>query len=242
MMRKTVLITEDQSKQRQILGAIISSLGDEIEVKYAKNSASAYKILMETTVDVFLIDIILDTDAQGDTSGIRLAKEIRTIPKYQFTPIIFVTSLEDPEIYAYRELHCYGYIEKPFDKNNVRLLVKDALNFKTQSEEDSILYFRKSGIIHPIYCKDIEYMETLQHMMCIYRTNGDSLEIPYKTCVQVLEEADDPMLLQCSRSTIINKRYVSHVDTVNRFITMRSGVQVNIGVTYVKKIKKEFGV
>lgn len=242
MMRKTVLIIEDQAKQRQILGAIVTSLGEEIEVLYAKDSPAAYKILMETTVDVFLIDIILDTETQGDTSGIRLAKEIRTVPKYLFTPIIFVTSLEDPEIYAYRELHCYGYIEKPFDKAYVRRIVKGALNYKTPAEGEAILYFRKNGIIHPVYCKDILYMEVLQHSMYVYKTNGDTLEIPYKSCASVLSEADDPQLVQCSRSAIINKRHVAHVDIVNRFITMCSGTRVNIGVTYAKKIKKEFWV
>ena len=49
---------------------------------------------------MFLVDIILDEDKSSDTSGIKLVEGIRRIPKYMFTPVLFITSL-----FAYLDWH-----------------------------------------------------------------------------------------------------------------------------------------
>lgn len=73
---------------------------------------------------MFVVDIVLDIAMPNDASGIKFARDMRNLQQYKFTPIIFLTSLHDPEIYAYRELHCYGYVEKPFDPKEVEILFK----------------------------------------------------------------------------------------------------------------------
>lgn len=240
-MKKAVLIIEDDAEQLDMLRQLVMAAGANTEIYTADNINSAYRILLEKTIDVFLADIILDTRRPGDTAGIRLVEKIRRIPKYMFTPVIFVTSLEDPAMYAYTDLNCMGYIEKPFAPEQVVKLVEKALNYTTEREKEISLTFRKDGILYPVKLKEIVYMESMNHMMYIHLLEGSVLEIPYKTCRQVMQETDTGSLMQCSRNTIVNKEYVLSIDVPNRFLTLKEDLgMLDIGITYKKKILAEF--
>lgn len=241
-MKKTVLIIEDDISQMNMLEKLVLSVDGNAVIFTADNVTSAYKILMEKTIDIFMVDIILDTSRPGDASGIRLVEKLRAIPKYMFTPVIFVTSLEDPSLYCYKDLNCIGYIEKPFDPQSIIKILNKAFNYTTAREKDTILTFRKDGILYPVEVSKIVYLETWKHTNSIHLSDGSILEIPYKTCKQILEEADADNLVQCSRSTIINKDFVLSVDIVNKYIVFKNDLgRVDIGVTFRKKIMAEFG-
>ena len=240
-MKRTVLIIEDNLNQLEMLKKLVLEVDPSALVYTASASGPAYEILMERTIDVFLVDIILDTGKPGNASGMRLVEKIRKLEKYMFTPVVFITSLEDVTKYAYTDLNCLGYIEKPFDPEHVKRYVKKALNYSTVREKESTLFFRKDGIIYPIRVRDIIYTESLNHKMDVHLRDEPVFTVAYKTCKDLLEEADADCLLQCSRSTIINKDYVENVDPVSRYITMKTGEKVEIGITYKKRVLREFG-
>lgn len=241
-MRKTVLVIEDNVNQLEMLKKLVLEVDPEVLVYTASTSGSAYEILMERTIDAFLVDIILDTGRPGDASGMRLVEKFRQLPKYMFTPVVFITSLEDEMKYAFTDLNCLGYIEKPFDPENVKRYIKKALNFSTAREKEATLFFRKDGIIYPIKVKNIIYMECLNHKVHVHLKEEPIFTVAYKTCKDLLEEADADCLLQCSRSVIINRDYVENVDPVSRYIKMKpTGEMVEIGITYKKKVLREFG-
>jgi len=240
-MRKTVLIIEDNLSQLELLKKLVLEVEPDVKVYTASASGPAYEILMERTIDVFLVDIILNKEKPGDASGMRLVEKFRKMEKYMFTPVVFITSLEDTTKYAYTDLNCLGYIEKPFDTENVKGYVKKALNFASTREKESTLYFRNDGIIYPIKVKDIVYMECCNHKVEIHIKDEPVFPVSYKTCRELLEEADSDSLLQCSRSTIINKDYVENVDPVSRYISMKNGEKAEIGITYKKRVLREFG-
>ena len=239
-MKKTVLIIEDEAEQLSLLKQLVRAAGENAEVFTASDVTHAYEILMEKSIDVFLVDIILDTTRPGDTAGVRLVERIRKIPKYMFTPVIFVTSLEDPTMYAYTDLNCMGYIEKPFEPERIIKLVEKALNYTTAREKEISITFRKDGILYPVRLKEIVYMESQNHVIHVHLRDGSELEIPYKTCKQILQETDEGSLLQCSRSTIVNREYVQGVDVPNRYLMLKEGFgMLDIGGRYKKKILVE---
>lgn len=242
-MKKTVLIIEDNKTQNEMLKKLVWEVNADVTVYTAFEAKTAYKILMEKTIDVFLVDIILDTTRPGDTSGIRLVERVRTIPKYMFTPVVFITSLEDTTKYAYTDLHCLGYVEKPFSPESVKQLVEKALFFPTCKDKDDVFCFRKDGILYPVKVKNIIYMESRNHAVHIHMIEGGTLSVSYKTCKQLMDEVDADCLMQCSRCAIVNKDHILNVDIPNRFITMRGTKdKVEIGITYKKKILAEYGL
>lgn len=126
-MKRNVLILEDKKKHREALYKIISSLAQDIVIYTAADMQSGYHIAMENHIHLFMIDIILHPEISGDVSGLKFAQKLGKIKRYQFIPLIFITSLENPQFYPYSQLYCYSYIEKPFSVKRVRETVLNAL-------------------------------------------------------------------------------------------------------------------
>ncbi len=240
-MTKCILIVEDNKSGANMIKEIIASIDLSIEILIAASSDAAYRYAMEKDVDVFIVDIVLDTKVMGDTSGIKFAECIRGMQKYMFTPVIFTTSLEDPQMYAFRELHCYGYLEKPIDVDQAKELIRKALCFENPKSNSETIYFKRDKIIYPIEVEDIIYTHNVNHEMTIHHRNGTRLRIPYKTCSQLLKEVRTDCMVQCSRNTLVNRRYIRSIDLVNRYITLVDSEQtkIEIGSSFAKKVERK---
>ena len=65
------------------------------------------------------------------------------------------------------------------------------------------------------------------------------LSIPYVTLKKFLAEADSEDMIQCSRSTVVNKKFIHNVDIPNQVIQLRGGAEtVEIGIMYKKSFKE----
>ena len=188
-MIKNVLIVEDNKAALTMLYKIVEELYIEIKIFTASDSKEAYQKAIQYTIDVFIVDIILDTTISADVSGIEFAERIRTIEKYAFTPIIFTSALADPKYYAFTSIHGYAYFEKPYEENEIKRIVKDALKFTTNREEERNLFFRKDGLLFSVNIKDIVYIENSFHKLNIH-TVDELMEMPYKSCKKLLEEIE----------------------------------------------------
>ncbi len=241
-MPKKVMILEDNADTRDFLERLVWKISPDIEVLKFASMDGVYDAVMNSNIDLFLVDIILDVNnGSGDTSGLGFVEKIRGVQKYEFTPVIFITSLQDPKFYAFNHLHSYSFIEKPINPDYVEDTIRKALRFSNSNFNDPVLFFRKDGLIIKIQSSEIVYIQSICHKQYFHLVNGHVEVIPYKTCKQIMKEVGTELFLQCSRNTIVNKRYVDVVDTVNRFIKLKTtGEYVEIGVTYRDKIEKEF--
>lgn len=232
---------EDNLAAREHLLGIVGEVDGENEVHSFDNTKDAYQCAMEKTIDLFLIDIILDTSHPGDVSGLKFAENIREVASYRFTPIIFITSLEDSKLYTYEKLHCYSFIEKPFDEEKVKQAVAQCLKFPAGGKGNKTLFFRKEGIILAVEREDITYAESREHIMHIHTRREDVLKIPYLTLKKLLEEVDSVDFIQCSRNTVVNRTYIQDVDIPNRMIRLKDSYGVvEIGVMFKKSVKGFF--
>lgn len=201
----------------------------------------AYRYALEKDIDLFIIDVILDTSRPGDFSGLKFIDAIRKIDRYAFAPVIFVTSLEDAKLYTYEKLHCYSFVEKPFDPNRLKELVMQCLNFPTVEQKRKTMYFRKDGIILAVDREDIVFAECANHVLNIHTAQDDLLSIPYVTLKKFLTDVDSDDFAQCSRSTVVNKKYIQNVDITNGVIQLKNQMgTVEIGIMYKKGLKEVF--
>ncbi len=238
---KKVLILEDNLVMNRYLQKIISEIDIKNQVFSFTILKDAYQCVLEKDIDLFIVDIILDTSLPGDSSGLKFVDRIRKIESYAFTPVIFVTSLEDAKLYTYEKLHCYSFMEKPFDVEKLKRLVKECLNFPGKEETRKTLYFRKEGIILSVDIEDIVYAESINHIMNIHTKRGDVLSIPYITLKKLIEDTDSIDFIQCSRSVIVNKNFVHNVDIPNQIIRLKEEFgSIEIGIRLKKQIKKIF--
>ena len=238
---KKILILEDNVVAVEHLKVLIDELQVKCEVYSTCDLKDAYQYILENTVDLFIIDIILDTSRPGDTSGLKFVENLRKIGKYEFTPVVFVTSLEDSKLYTYENLQCHRFIEKPFDSNLVKKTIEKCLRFPRKEREKKSLYFRKDGIVLAVDVENLVYAECINHIMHIHLDNGEILKIPYVTLKKLLSDTAEYDIIQCSRNTLVNRAFMHNVDSTNRFIQLKDNYgQVEIGVMFRKHVKENF--
>lgn len=165
---KKILILENNESAVRSIKNILQKISVKNVAYTFDNLRDAYQCVLEKDIHLFLVDIILDTRKPGDASGLKFIEAVRQIEKYLFIPIIVITSLEDSKLYTYEKLHCYSFIEKPFDISHLKELVEKCLKFPYQKKERKTLYFRKDGVIFAVEREDIVYVETINHVMHIY--------------------------------------------------------------------------
>ncbi len=220
MMKRKVLILEDHRHHREALEKLLYEIEPEVCCYSVSTVKEAVQIIWEDHIHLFLIDIVLDTREPGDVSGLNFAKQIREISKYKHTPLIFITSLEDPKLFSFYQLHCYSYIEKPFDVSRTKKIIKEALEVPVVEEDDRYIYFQKDGIAYSVYIRDIIYIESCRRKVILYFSDS-SLEFSYKTCREVLQDLDSASFIQASRNYIINRKYIEYIDRTNRFVKLK---------------------
>ena len=238
-MKKNVLIIEDNKACMDALVEIVKECDSTSVIYCAENSAMAYKYAMEERIDLFLVDIVLDNNVLNDVSGIVFVDKIRKIDRYKFVPLIFVTSLEDHKMNAYQNLHCYKYIEKPFDFKKVKEIIAESLEYPVKDERNNkYLYYRKEGIVYSIEMEQIMYLEAVNRYLFVY-TSNEKIELPYKTCSSMIRELNTDIFLQCNRNVIVNREFIEYTDEINRCITLKNGIMLEIGRIYKKKFLEE---
>lgn len=235
---KNILILEDNERTLTALEQAISQITGKIYIHKAQTYEQACRITFLHYIDVFILDIIVSTKTPGDTSGIKLAEQIRNYEQYLFTPIIFISKLYDPELYAYRKIHCFGYLEKPFSMSEAIELVETALKYNTRINPKQTIYMRKDGILFAIKICDVIYVSTNNHILNIHMQN-DVLQIPYISIKKFIKETGKANFIQCNRNTAINADYIKNIDMPNKYIQLLNNTHIEIGVSYYNKLRKE---
>lgn len=228
---KKVLILEDHKTTREILEEIVRKVDSAAVIFSLETAEEAYAVAMQNAIDMFILDIILKPGQhERDKSGAEFAQNIRMVSRYHFTPIIFLTALYDEQLTMYSSIHCYRFIEKPCDYDELEEVIRDAIQFRTENAKDRCLYYRVGGVIYSIEIRNIIYAQSKRHDLRIVTTE-DEVTVPYKTCKALLKELDSEDFLQCSRGTVVNKNFVKKIDAVNRYIYLKGRREIlEIGV------------
>lgn len=236
---RNVLVVEDDRNMRRHLCEIIKDLKRNVEIFTASNLKEAYEISMEQEIHLFLVDIVLEPENSGDVSGLRFVQEMRGVKRYEFVPVIFITSMQDPKLYTYSQLKCFEFIEKPFDEKQVQKAISVALNFPVTSDHDRFVFFKKDGITYSLCVEEIRYIDIARRNLTVHCESGE-LQVPYKTCKDMLKELGSTSFTKCSRYTIINKRFIEYVDYARRYVKLKDVKQAfDIGPAMKNKFKKE---
>lgn len=239
-MIRNVLVVEDKQVHMDAVCHLLEELDIRVNIFRAYSFEEAVLLSSETVMHVFLVDIILDAGDSGDVSGLKFVQMIRNERRYEFTPVIFLTSMVDPKLYAYRDLHCYGYLEKPYDKDKLTALMHKVLGYPLPETKEQ-LFFRKDGIIYSVNINDILYISVSRRALIIH-TRQEDMSFPYKSMDTILKELASKDFIVCNRFEIVNKNYISSVDYTNRMIHLYGTKDtLEIGPVMVKKFKEEYG-
>ena len=126
-----ILIVEDEVSTAEMLTAYFSSLG--YEVSHAGWGCDAVKLATKIQPDLVVLDIHLP-----DIDGYEVCLRLRSQPRTENTPVIFLTERrERVDRLTGLELGAVDYITKPFDVQELRFRVRNALR---RSSRETLLH------------------------------------------------------------------------------------------------------
>ena len=237
-MTKEVLILEDKEEVRDELSAIVREADPRARIYEAENEEQGYSFAMKHSIDLFLIDVVLHPGRLGkDQSGAVFGYTMRGVLKYRYTPMVFITKLYDPDFTLLKTIRCFSCVEKPYDPDKLREIIRKGLKFQTQDPRDVPFFYQRDGMLEAVPVRDIVYVDTLDGKLYLHK-NGDEDEIVLanKSCVSLMEDFDSAAFLMCRRGTLVNVRYIQKIDSVNRYIYLKgTNKMLEIGPTVRKK-------
>lgn len=235
---KQILVVEDNKYSMNKVCSVLKEIED-VTIMKAENSGEAYKCAIEYAIDLFIIDIILEPAKEADISGMTFADMIRKMEQYKMTPIIFITSLEDPKLHAYTYLHCYQYFKKPCDTEKLKQAVFTTLQMKINRYEKEYVYFKIDGVVYPVKINNIIYIDNKVTSLCIRCINGEVIKAPYKSSRQLLLDLNSNKFLKCNKNIIVNIDYIESIDYCNSIVKLKGSIgEIKIGRRILKSFKE----
>lgn len=202
-----ILLVEDEKIQRQGLASIIKNNFIDVRVYEADSMREAIKIINNKNIHLFFIDIHLK-----DSSGLELAKKIREFEEHALTGIVFVTGEIVHIIEAFKNIHCYDFIVKPYKEEEIIRIVNIFLNFtplKSIKEGKFTFIDIDSNIMVKLYHNDIIYIEYLDKYCKIHTING---VYNIKTSLaKIIKKLDSDEIIQTHRAFAVNLNYIIEI-------------------------------
>ena len=129
--KNSILVIDDELSMRELLDVMLSKEG--YEVTCAENGRKAISLLEKKDFDLLLCDIRL-----GDITGIDVLRASKT--KNHNTVVIMISAYASTET-AIEAMNsgAYDYVPKPFDNNELKETIANALELKTIEQEKKIL-------------------------------------------------------------------------------------------------------
>ena len=132
MEAKKILIVDDELSVRESMRMIFKN---EYEVLMAGNGKLALKIINEQPPDLVFLDIIMPGE-----DGIEVLKKIKEISNKVIVIMLTATKTIKTVVSAMK-LGAYDYVTKPFDIDEIKLIINKAL--KNQGMEQEIQYLNR---------------------------------------------------------------------------------------------------
>lgn len=209
---KHYLIVDDDTNQITGLSNIIKKYNSEIEIQTATNITDALQILSSAFIDLFLLDISL-SEEELSSDGIELGMMIRSIKKYKQTPIIYITSFSNRIQDAINDVHCFGFIYKPYTPADVHKLLQ---NLNTNAPEDTLQIRSEDSIYYELSLSSLLFIQAEGKYMAYHTLQGifRSRQYTMKSLIELLPSN----FIRCHKSYIINRDYFLNYDSTNRYI------------------------
>ena len=216
----SIILVEDDYMQREILKTMILSTYKSIKIYEADSESSALDIIKKNDITIFLIDISLK-----ESSGLDLAIKIRQISKYEFSQLVFLTTNMDYMLQAFKQIHCYDYILKPYNKDVVQAMLNKLIdkelnnlnNGKKDSKEDTdkeLVIKIRNGIFVRVKINEILFIE-INGRDCEVNTVSGIYTYINISLKKILELINCEYIVQSHKGFVVNKNYIFKVEKLD---------------------------
>ena len=216
-----ILLVEDDTAASELIRQYTEALCGKHQLTTVSTATAALNWSDKHSVDLFILDIQLP-----DYRGTELGKQIRTMPRYRFTPILFTTELAGEELGAYREIKCYDFLVKPFTQEQFTNAISAALDMGRQMRKTvPVLRIEQKQFLFEYGLEQILYIESFGKRAVIHSiSQGKELndQISGYSLARLLEMAGPGNLIQCHKSFLINPIYITKIDKGSKTLWLKN--------------------
>jgi two-component system response regulator PilR (NtrC family) len=126
-----ILVVDDELSMRELLEVLLTKEG--YKVSFAENGRKAISMIEKTEFDLLLCDIRL-----GDITGLDVLKAAKARKPDAVVIMISAYATTEAAVEAMNE-GAYDFVPKPFDNEELKQTIKNALDLKTIEHEKEIL-------------------------------------------------------------------------------------------------------
>ena len=232
-----ILLVEDNDAATAWIAKCIAALSSTHHLAAFPTAAGALSHARENRVDLFILDIQL-----LDYRGTELAKQLRAMPEYRFTPILFTTELSGEELSAYREIKCYDFLVKPFTEAEFSRAFLAALDLgRHMQAAPAVLRIEQKQFVFEYEYRQILYLESFGKRVVIHtltdggRTRSDSVTGYSRSTL--LEAAGPERLVHCHKRFLVNPARIHRIDKGSRLLYLNGcEAAIPIGEKYQQNL------
>ena len=135
-----ILVVDDELSMRELLEVLLSKEG--YNVSFAENGRNAISMVEKTDFDLLLCDIRL-----GDITGLEVLKAAKAQKPDVVVIMISAYATTEAAVEAMNQ-GAYDFVPKPFDNEELKQTIKNALDLKTIEQEKEILDDELKRTVH----------------------------------------------------------------------------------------------
>ena len=190
------------------IAALQERLGADVRIASASDEAA--RLAESVPVDLFILDIEL---GRSESSGIRLAQQLRTMECYRQTPIIFVSMYSHYSRYVLSAVSHSTFLPKPFSAdtlvNKIGVLLGLTDYVKSAYPDAKISVPTAQGGFIEVDAHRIRSIELIRSDLSVQFTDGTVLTVngshgQFKLLLEEIATSRASHLRQVYRSVIIN--------------------------------------
>jgi len=209
-----VLIAEDDIIQRKSLKKTLQQIDKDINIYECEDKDEALEITSSYDIDIFYIDISLK-----NSSGLDFAINLRKIPKYEFSFIVFLTTHVEYITQSFKQTHCYDFILKPYNTDDVVNMTKRFILYSgnihgTPKDKIYVIFEIIKGINLKVYVDEIIFIEVKLRTCMVHTVNG-VYKVNKLALKNILKLINCDNIIQCHKSFAVNIKYISKIESVD---------------------------
>jgi len=131
MLKDKILVVDDEQSMREFLEIMLKK--EDYKVSLASNGEEVLKLLERDIFDLVLLDVRMPK-----MDGIAVLKRIKALATETIVIMITAYASHDTAVKAMKE-GAYDYITKPFKIDEIKLIIRNALEKKNLQKENSLL-------------------------------------------------------------------------------------------------------
>lgn len=225
----SIFIFEDDKIQATALKNYINEYSQDMHPVIAASTKEAISILSkEPYFRAYFLDISTNPDAEN-TDGLKIAEYIRHKTKNN-APIIFTTAFPKHIYHAVNDIHCTGYLLKPYTKEQLFRQLDNILGTERDFTIKTI-----DNIRIKLNFDDVFYFESHGRYIIAHTLHGEFMTRQYR--LKQILELFPAYFEQCHKSYIVNTRYIELIDPYAHLISLKKTkdkVPCNRNYRYIK--------